>query len=204
MDKYDSFINKFKEIEGIVTKIPNAPSSANIKWYEDSIDDAEKRNKLYYCRIVRNYIQHNNDYKEFITITDGMINFLNEISVEISSKIYQAKDEMIPLSKINKATTKDKAIDTLKLMTKKKISLCPIIEDDIYVGMINIYELTDFVLENKTKTLKDYTKIKQKTGYKLIKESLPMEEVLNLKRDNSYIFCTDTGTSKGKIIGVIV
>ena len=176
-----------------------------MKWLEDNTNDLNIKNKLYYIRITRNYIQHNNDYKDFIIITDGMLKFLDEILLYVKNQITQAKDEMLSLNKITKATNKDKASDILNIMIKKKLDLIPINEDNIYFGMINIYELIAFVLENKNKTIKHYTKTKQKSGYKLVKCDILMEEIEKIKDENTkYIFCTDTGNSKGKILGIFI
>lgn len=204
MTKQNYFIELFKEIENIVCKLPNAPEDANFKWYEDMILDNEKKQKLYVCRILRNYIQHHKDCVSFIEISDDMLKFMQEILIEITSQLNKAEDEMIKLNKIIYCTFKDKGLDILKLMTKKKIEYIPLIEDNILVGIISIYDLTDFVLENKTKNLSNFTKFK-KNSIKFIKPICLMEEVLEIKKDTNikFVLVTENGTSKTKILGIL-
>lgn len=203
INKYEIFISKFKEIENLIKKLPNATSDSNFKWYEDSILDMEKKNKLYICRIIRNYIQHNKDYENFIEISDEMIKFMENILKEINGKISKAEDIMIQLNKINKCCIKDNCLDILKLMIKKKIEYIPLIENDLFIGIISIYDLTEFVLNNKSKNLSNFTKFK-KNNYKFVKPNILTEDVLKLKQNNiQFIFVTENGTSKTKILGLI-
>ena len=74
-------LNLYKKIETAIPKMKDAPIDANVRWFEESIVDMEKRNKLYLCRIIRNYIQHNADFKTFIHITSEMIDFLSNIYI---------------------------------------------------------------------------------------------------------------------------
>lgn len=204
MQKQDIFIQKFKEIENLIPKLPNTPIDANFKWYEDNTLDNEKKQKLYICRVLRNYIQHNKDYLDFVSVSDDMLKFLDEINNEIKSKLTQAKDEMIPLKKMIYCKKQDKALEVLTLMLKKNLEYIPILdENNIVIGLISIYDLTNFVLENKTKNLSTFTKIK-KILYKCNKLDTLMEEIINLKKNDEnlkYIFITEQGTTKSKVLG---
>lgn len=204
MTKQDSFIELFKEIENVVKKLPNAPEDANFKWFEDITIDNEKKQKLYVCRVLRNYIQHHKDYISFVEISDDMLKFMKEVLLEITSQLNKVEDEMISINKIDSCTLKDKGIDVLKLMTKKKLEYIPLIENNLFIGLISIYDLTNFVLENKNKNLSNFTKFK-KNSYKFVKPSLLMEDVINIKKDINikYIFVTENGTMKTKILGVL-
>ena len=83
---YEEFLNLYKSIESAIPKMKDASSDANVRWYEETITDAEKRNKLYLCRITRNYIQHNVDFSTFINISPGILSFLRDIYIEVISK----------------------------------------------------------------------------------------------------------------------
>lgn len=203
MNKYDIFISKFKEIENLIPKLPNATSDSNFKWYEDNIIDIEKKNKLYLCRIIRNYIQHNKDYEKFIKISDDMIKFMENIFQEINNQLSNAETIMIKLNKIDKCSLKDKGLDVLNLMIKKKLEYIPLIENDFFVGIVSIYDLTEFVLDNKSKNLSSFSKFK-KNNYKFVKPNILVEDVLKLKEDNiKFVFVTENGTSKTKILGLV-
>ena len=99
MDKYDIFINEYNKLENILSQLSGAPNDANMKWLEDTLDDIKMRNKLYLCRIMRNYIQHNTDYRKFINITDEMIDFIRYMYKLVYSKLVTVDEYMIPLKK---------------------------------------------------------------------------------------------------------
>jgi predicted transcriptional regulator len=192
----------FKEIETNISKLQNAPLDANFKWYEDNTLDAEKKNKLYTIRVLRNYISHNSDSDEFIAISDAMYSFMKGVLNEIISEILSAKD--IATNKYVKCTSKDKAIDVLKLMTKKKLEYIPLIDNDVFVGVVSIYDLIDFVMENKTKNLSSFSKFK-KNAVKFVKPTLLVEDIQGFIKDENilFIFMTNSGTSKDSILGII-
>lgn len=205
--KYDIFISNFKEIESLITKLPNTPIDANFKWLEDNTLSSEKKNKMYICRILRNYIQHQKDFNTFLEISDNMLKFLEELKKELISQIEKAEDNMIKLDKMEKCFNTSKTKDILKIMSKKKLEYIPFLKDDILIGTISIYDLLNFSLdinEKENKTLSSFSKFK-KNNYKFVKPDILMEEILKIKEKNNvnFIFVTERGTSKTKIIGVI-
>ena len=45
----------------------------NVFWLENHAKDGSIQNKLRLCRMIRNYAQHNEDYKSFLAMQSDMI-----------------------------------------------------------------------------------------------------------------------------------
>jgi predicted transcriptional regulator len=213
-DNYELFLNKYKEIESIVCKIDNAPSDANIFWLEENIDDINKQNKLKLCRMLRNYIQHNNDYKNFVIISNGMIEFLDEIYNSIVAQFTKNVDMMTKC--IDSGTKKniwietDNLIDFIKFIDKKDYQYFPILsKDNKLIGMF-CYKYLYSIISNDINIRKD-TKINKyiqnfkinKSYIKFVSKEDFYENTIQLLNDktNKIILVTDNGKSTGTIIG---
>lgn len=210
-DEYELFLNKFKALEVLIPKLPEAPSDANMKWLEDNlIEDLNLKNKLYLCRVTRNYIQHNTSYKDFVSINKGMIEFLDEMILFINSKLVNTKEVMIPLKRMPKALEEDKICSVLELMNKKKLTILPIVKDNTILRVIDIFSLNNYYIasRSKTKKIKDFMENTKgtKLGFLFLKEDVTLEEVIQVFKDSCFnpisaIFLTDT--RKEKVIGMI-
>lgn len=124
----EAFLKKWAEIENDIKQLPDAPADANMKWYEDRIEDNEKKNKLYLCRVCRNYLSHNPD-KHFINVTSEMIEFLCDIQLEIRNQLDIIKVRMISKRKSLYVNLTDNILATIDLMKKKNISMVPVLNE---------------------------------------------------------------------------
>lgn len=211
--KYELFIQKFKTIELLLPKIEDYPNDANFKWYEDLQTDTLKKNKMYYCRITRNYIQHNPDFANFLLISDGLLNFLDEIILELKAKITNVSDIATSYRKMLKCEITDKAFDILDLMNKKEIELIPVVENGVLIQVLDIYTISSFVSKNtKTKKIKDVLDNKKanKKGFIIMKKDEELSRILEEFEQSFYsknslkvIYFTETGSSTEKLTGCI-
>ena len=214
-DNFSKFLFEYNKLETSLNKISGAPVDANMKWYEDNYTDQKIKNKLYLCRILRNYIQHNEDYRDFVAINDNMINFLTKEYIVAFSKITKAKDIMTPLKKFTSKSLKDNALETISFITSKKITFLPILNDDLtLVGALTPINALENILDcTKKTTIKQLVDKKAltlpKDTVKFIKEDSLVEDVLEIfnskngKKEVEYLIVTDTGKSNGKVSGII-
>lgn len=204
---YEDFLYLYKNIEQNIPKMKNATMDSNVKWLEDQIIEPEKRNKLYICRIIRNYIQHNSDYKEFLTINDGMITFLKEIYIQVLSNQIQNKDIMLSGKQFIACKVSDNIIDTLKKMDNKKQEYIPIFKDEKLIGIFSNKVVRQMLIKYKNceKTFENIVDIlKISTDVKFVKTEDTIEKTIEFfKNGCSCVFCTDNGKSTGKIEGII-
>lgn len=70
--------------------------------YENSLSDTSDREKLKVCRIMRNYMSHNDT--TFLTASNEQIKFLDNMTEEVLKRAHLVKDEMKRVKTL-KATT---------------------------------------------------------------------------------------------------
>lgn len=204
---YDEFLTLYKNIESLIPKMKNAPINANVKWLEETILDQEKRNKLYLCRITRNYIQHNSDFQDFIQISSGMILFLKEIYIEVLSSQMKNRDIMLKGKQLFLKNVNDEILNTIKKMDSKKLKYVPILKDNKLIGIFSDKNIRQMLIKNNKceKTFNEIENLlKIPTNVKFVKTEDMIDKTLDLIK-NGYIFivCTDNGKSTGNIEGII-
>lgn len=204
---YEQFLDLYKQIELTIPKMKDAPSDANMRWLEENIDDQSIRTKLYVSRIIRNYIQHNSDFQNFISINFGMIEFLQEILLKISSQFMKNEDIMITGKQMFVRNIDDEIIETIKKMETKKQEYVPIISNDKIVGIFSNKTIRQLILkENKEKTFEKILNLmKIPSDVKFMKPEDNFEKTLEIMNNGcNMIICTDNGKSSGKIKGIIL
>ncbi len=206
------YIEKYNKIESLIKKIKDAPSDANMKYLEDMVEDSSIKNKLYLCRITRNYIQHNTDYKEFINISDAQLKFLDEIEDLVLGKIEKVEDIAIPVKKYKIKYIDEKTIDSFTEFVKTKNNYFTILnKDDTLLGVLSIANIATLLIQQIKKTDKLESIDKKiynsnKNVYKFVKKGSLYEEAINLFKEDTntkIVFVTENGKSTGKIIGII-
>ena len=203
---HDQFLELYKKVEAAIPKMKNAPLDANIRWLEDQIIDQEKRNKLYVCRITRNYIQHNTDFQSFINISSGMLSFLKDIYLEVIANQVKNEDIMITGKQFIIANIHDNIIDTIKKMESKRQDYVPILKDDKVIGIFSDKIVRQMMIKNGNceKTFDKIQKLlKIPTNVKFVKAEDSIEKTLEMIKDGCIVFCTDNGKNIGKIEGMI-
>ena len=154
--------------------------------YENSLGTVEQE-KLKVCRIMRNYMAHNDT--TFLSTTTEQIKFLENQVVEIRKKAHTVKDEMKKIKPI-KATTPMKDVITLV----DKYGIAPIeIKNSLF--LINKDDLIHQLAQGNKK-VNVPTKLPK---YKYIAKDERME---NVSKD-TYIVTSD-GTSNGTYVGLLI
>lgn len=215
-DKYTSFISEYNKLETILCKLPNASQEANMRWLEDSLTDMKTKSKLHQCRVLRNYIQHNPDYRDFINISPNMIVFLQDMYKDVLNKLNTVEIIMIPNKKIQMKLQTDNINDAINIMINKNIDYIPIINNDVVIGILSKDEVLKLYFNNE---IKKTTKIKDidikkisinKNEIKFIEKNKLLEDALNLfnnqrtsKTPLRMLIVTSNGKSTGTILGLL-
>ena len=214
-NKTTQYITKYNDIENLLNKIPNAPIDANMKWLEDNISDLKIKNKLYLCRVIRNYIQHNSDGKEFISINDNNLSFLDEMKTFVLNKIQKAEDIMVPSKKLISATTDSKVVDVIKIMNSKNYGFIPIFDkNEVYITCFTKEDALILFEQDKIKKTTKFSNLdikkdfnKNKVLVKFSSKDKLIEEVSEILNQNNLkstkLLITDNGKSTGKVIGLL-
>ena len=192
----DDFLKIYKEVENDLSLY-----NKDVLIYENSLDNQATANKIRLCRIVRNYLQHNND-QNFVEPTKYMISFLENLHKQLVSNLNTNGKEMIKLVKgKTQFDIKDKLEDILPSLIKNKIVL--IYDKDEFKGIYSAETYLKFISKNKiSKTTKIATFDKCKKI--CVSKDKQYEDTCYLLENNKIIFVTENGSDKEPILGYIV
>ena len=187
---HDEFIKTYKELENII--------DMSVREYEDSLNDIDSQ-KLRLCRILRNYIQHNDDYDKYVSITPYMQEFLKSILYKEQIKYGTAKEHMISLAKYGVLSMSDNVAITLALLMKKGRDQTFVIDDkseNVYIVTKSM--IADGIINGVTKNTKLHKLPLIKVDYEIVEASCPL---VNVNSDEHAIIFVST--KPGKIIGIL-
>lgn len=198
-----NFLEKFKLCENAIRKTYG--ENYNFKWYEEKMTQESNSisQKMYVCRVLRNYISHNPNAEDFIDISSNTIHFLEELEISILSHQQTCKEKMKRIKPL--LNPKSKILDAVSLL--QKIPYVPILnENNIIMGLF-----TDDVLK---KAILTNTNIKKNVDISLL---IPSNKILFFSpsecyadaiallknKSQTFAFITDDGTKNGKFMGYI-
>lgn len=204
---YEEFLDIFKQIESNLKEVPNLPSDEQrggkslFQFYEESdyVDDKEKI-KLRMCRIIRNYCVHEQDYENFISISNGMIDFMKHEALKIQSLYLKVSDVMVPFNKMAYVTTDNTLFQAVEIMNKKKTDELPVLDkNNILVGFFTKDNLYSVISSEIKLTLKfsKYTNLKKWKSF--IKPTSDYHDVLG----KGTTIVTENGKSTGAVLGIV-
>lgn len=203
MKQHDEFIALYKELEDAIEERyvhERNDSESPVKWAEGQFP--EKTSRLRYCRITRNYIQHEKDYGKFISISDEMMTFMREFVGELvgTAKTY--------CSTVKSSTVlcSDTVYDASVFLSKKNLKEVLVFDGKDIVGVISESDIVSAfasgTLTKKTKVssiMKDLGKVvvqdvlENKTGLELI---LNETHFVIVRNKNGKV----VGTIRGKLV----
>lgn len=118
----DNFLQTYKELEALVQQNHNK----TIFEYENDLDSTDSK-KLQICRILRNYIQHNEDGYDFVAISDDMQKFLESLTISEKAKELKNKDMMV--KPFSKKLISESVLSAAKLLISKNLEFLPVLNE---------------------------------------------------------------------------
>lgn len=151
---HTDFVNKYKELEALYKNL-----GMDVKEVEET-SDITFQSHLRFCRLMRNYISHNDDYGTFVAITPAMMKFLTDTIKDLNKNTTTAKHLMSrkPIAPENTLFTEAASLianfNTVVVVDKKgvykgiftKKGLCKMISEG-KVG--KTAKITDFIEKKK-------------------------------------------------------
>lgn len=178
----DEFLNAFRSVDSEL-KLNNK----TVLDFENELNGTDQE-KMKVCRIMRNYIAHNDT--QFVTPSIEQITFLNKMTTDIRNKSKTVKDAM---KKIKTVSDKETIANLLPLIAKSKI--IPM-ETDKGIYLVTKSVIIDNLCK-KNKKIEIPTKRLPKYEYIWY-----LEHIENIKNDNIYIVTSD-GTAQGTYMGIL-
>ena len=219
MNNYEKFIEKYKELEYVVSKQYNiSKNGSEISFLERRPEFSKYRKELEYCRDVRNFLQHETKIdKEFAIIpSDEMIELITKIIDLVKNPITCLKISK-KINEIYYKSENDYVVSSMLAMNHKKYTHIPIIENNKVIGVFSKTSIFNLLLEEDISFLNSLLKFKDIKKYisldtekyifcnsdMNVKE---MEEkiVSEFRNGNkvSMIFLTSNGKENGEFIGL--
>lgn len=198
MNYNSKFLEKYRELEILLRN-----NNIDFKDFEENQENEKDKQKLRICRIMRNYLSHNDI--TFIEATKEQIDFITN---NIDMQRLQGDIIKKHLGRINNYTCSlyDKCSDILDIMSKRQITKYPVLIESrngsVYeIKSVSIYDVSKAVLESKTNRIKEI----ENSLTDDIVFTEPMEDYINIIKNNKndLVFCTDDGSKNGKLMGFV-
>ena len=194
--KNSKFMDVYRRFEGAV----KATGKYNtVKEYEDSVTDTQKQGQIRICRVIRNYIEHEN--ASFIEATDSMIAFLENELTLLDENELPVRKKMISIKSGIKES--DLIVVAADFMTKKKQSIIPIFNnDDFAVGVISYAGIAKMIAAGDFTKARKVSVIQEAHKLGFVKESEPMKNVRPQIQQHNKIFLVLSDSKK--VVGWIL
>lgn len=140
------FLKKYKQLETILNQKEHPMT---VLQYEETLS-ADDMEHLRICRQIRNYVQHHADGTSFLSATDRMKSFLDELMLREAAKTQTAKDRLYRLSPL----TPDMALtDVLKRYGAAKRHNLPVVDKNgKYLGTMKLLTFVPIFSGNRSST----------------------------------------------------
>ncbi len=162
MNNTDLFIEKYKELEmTAVTTYKLREDGRAVAELERMEQFSDIQSKLYYCRNVRNLLQHNAKLSDSFTIepTDEMIKLLADTIYRIKNPV-KCLSIATPFSKIYWRTMDSNVVNTMKAMKEHGYSHVPILLNNKVAGIFSENSVFNYLLSRDNMCLDDNLKFK--------------------------------------------
>ena len=179
----DKFLDAFKELETELRGL-----GLSVLDYENNLSDGTNKEKLKLCRIIRNYLSHQD--KKFVTASEEMIKFISDLALNIRRKGNIVANELIR-QKTVKSTEYLKNV--LPLIVKSSV---PVVDKNDQV----VYIITnDEYLKWLNKGIKKIELPKRLPKLNYVSKDTKVEDLL----EGTYIV-TSNGKIDGKYLGLCI
>jgi predicted transcriptional regulator len=172
----------------------------SVKEYEESLTDSQlKQGKVRICRMIRNYIEHEN--ADFVEASDRMINFLEQTTIELDEQEIPVKKKMIAIKNAIRDT--DLIVVAADFMTKRKASLIPVFDkNDFAVGVLSGSDIIKYIASGDFTKAKKVSAVQSPHRFGFINESTPMKQVWPMIDGHKKVYLILNDSKK--IVGWIV
>ena len=196
MNKNTKYTELYRRFELAVRK----KGFLSIKEYEDSLEsDQFKQGQIRICRIIRNYIEHEN--QDFVEASDNMISFLEKLTGELDDEEIPVKKKMISIR--NAVRDSDLLVVAADFMIKKKANLIPVFDQkDFAVGTLSYEEIVRCVSSGNFTKAKKVASVQTTHKFGFINESTPMKQVYPIIKEHKKVFLILNDSKK--VVGWIV
>ena len=190
------FLQEYSKTEELLKRIDSLPDT--VLDYEATLD-AELSEKLRLCRQIRNYCRHHTDYKKFISVGEGMLQFIQDVNRELESHFMHVSDKTKRIKALTSANTLQEA---LLSVWKSPLRIAPVVNDeDTVIGVVTGEMMLEWLAADTRKT----TKLKNLIGDSVWKKYQKYETIdANTELKSEGYDGVFVVTAKGKYKGLLI
>ena len=197
MSKNTKYLDLYRRME---SAIKSSGKYNSVKEYEDSLEtNSEKQNKLRMCRMMRNYMEHENI--TFVEASDAMIEFVEKLSIDFDEENIPVKKKMFNVK--NSIQETDLIVVAADYMTKKKLDTIPIFnKDDFSIGVITYESIVKYLAAGDFTKAKKVSAVLSKHQFGFVNENAPMSQVRPLLSEHKKVYLVLNDSKK--VVGWII
>jgi predicted transcriptional regulator len=172
----------------------------SVKAYEESLtSDQYKQGQVRICRLIRNYIEHEN--ADFVEASDAMISFLEKISSELDEEEVPVRKKMISVKYAIRES--DLIVIASDFMTKRKATIIPIFDKtDFAVGTLSQADIVKCIASGDFTKAKKVSTIQSQHKFGFVKDWMSMKQVRPLIEGHNKVYLVLNDAKK--VVGWIV
>lgn len=164
----------------------------NVFWLENHAKDGSIQNKLRLCRMIRNYAQHNEDYKSFLAMQSDMILFINKVLKDLGC-IDKTAGQLC--KKVQALSEKSILSDCCTALINKKTDWRPVVDSksNKCLGIVTNNHILSWISDGATlKTkLSSLLSVKNEKAMTLVQDdvkynSIPNADYIVIIKDDIY------------------
>jgi predicted transcriptional regulator len=196
MNRNTKYMDLYRRFEMVV----RANGYASVKEYEESLANNQyKQSQLRICRLIRNYIEHEN--AGFVEASDNMISFLEKEIISLDENETPVKKKMLHIK--NAIRESDLLVIAADFMTKHKTELIPIFDkSDFAIGAISSADIVKYIASGDFTKAKKVSAIQSSHKFGFINEDMPMKKVHPILEGHKKIYLVLNDSKK--VVGWIV
>lgn len=177
----DKFLDAFKELETELRGL-----GLSVLDYENNLPDGTEKERLKICRIIRNYLSHQD--KKFVTASEEMIKFISDLALNARRKTHIVANDLIRQKTVK---SNEYLKNILPLLVKINVPV-----EDVNGQIIYLLDANDYCkMLNKGLKRLELPKKLPKLNY--VSKDTKIEDLMN----GMYVV-TSNGKKDGKYIGL--
>lgn len=191
--------NKYMDIYRRFEAAVRGKGFGSVKEYEESIEDQFRQGQIRICRMIRNYIEHEN--ADFVEASENMMVFLEKEAMELDEQETPVKKKMLSIRSAIRET--DLLIIAADFLSKKKANIIPIFDkNDFAIGAISNADIVKYIASGDFTKAKKVSAVLTAHKFGFINESTPMRQVRPLLEGHNRVYLILNDSKK--VIGWIV
>ena len=169
----------------------------NVFWLENHAKDGSIQNKLRLCRMIRNYAQHNEDYKLFLAMQSDMILFINKVLKDLGC-IDKTAGQLC--KKVQALSEKSILSDCCTALINKKTDWLPVVDSksNKCLGIVTNNHILSWISDGATLKTKisSLLSVKNEKAMTLVQDDVKYNSIPNA----DYIIVIKDDIYKGIIV----